>query len=393
MAYKLPYSELADIKLNQNEYIVNVTMNRPLTRLFDNDVYLLSLIKDLSGEMVTFKNLLEGEMNTLSGALVNEINTFKTTINNYLDSVMPTLENGVIPIGASILWPLTTNCPSHFSFDDGTSLVRATYPTLFNLIGTSFGAPSPSTFSKPNYGTIWNQAAITNTLYATAYAHGDDNNTYASVSTEGSYLHLQARVWGGDGDGGDNSIAYIGLGTQLAAGNKLHIEYAYTVDRSLAGSYLTSTVIGVLGSTVSPATYDWDHPIHKRIHQGTTLQTGDLFLNRCDTTYNGVWQSFTSPSVPGGYYHTAAIGFGYIPAMVNLTLNLYISNISIYSSSDELLLTVYSPTVAAALGVSLAVKTDASYGGSDGYDITNPPVLVITSNILGTSSEYAIRAE
>lgn len=393
---QLPYDNTEDVKLNPNEYVTNATVNRPLVRLFENDVYLLSLIQGLSAEFLDLANQLRSEMLSLSADLIGDLNDFETAINDELDTVLPVLENGVIPIGASILWPLTTNCPAHFSFDDGTALSGTSFPTLSTLIASTYGNPTPTTFSKPNYGTIWNTASISNSLYSTAYVHGDDNNTYASVATEASYLHLQAKVWGSDGDGGDNAAAGIGIATKITNGNRLHIDYCYTTSRTLGGSYFTSTQYGIYATSTNPATTYDSHVFGQRMHFGTPtypMTANDLLLEHCSSTNSGVWQSFTSAPLYGSYYHMIAIGFAATPHMVNLTLNLYISNISVYSSSGDLLLTIYSPAVAAAYSTQLKTWTSKTYGADDGFSWTSPPVYVMASNYIGTSSIYAIRTE
>ncbi len=56
-----------------------------------------------------------------------------------------------IPVGSVFMWP-TTSAPTGFLLCDGSAHLRGDYPTLFSLIGTTFGAGDGSTtFNVPDF--------------------------------------------------------------------------------------------------------------------------------------------------------------------------------------------------------------------------------------------------
>lgn len=54
-----------------------------------------------------------------------------------------------VPVGAEMLWPSETP-PEGWLEEDGASLVRATYPALFALIGTMYGTADSTHFNLPD---------------------------------------------------------------------------------------------------------------------------------------------------------------------------------------------------------------------------------------------------
>ena len=73
---------------------------------------------------------------------------FHTTIDNH---IADTSLHFAPPAGSIFMWP-TTSAPSGFLLCDGTAVSRATYATLFALIGTTFGVGDGSTtFNLPNF--------------------------------------------------------------------------------------------------------------------------------------------------------------------------------------------------------------------------------------------------
>ena len=55
-----------------------------------------------------------------------------------------------VPIGASCEWWVPSFVPNGWVYLNGTSLSRTAYPTLFSLIGTTYGADDSATFKVPN---------------------------------------------------------------------------------------------------------------------------------------------------------------------------------------------------------------------------------------------------
>jgi len=55
-----------------------------------------------------------------------------------------------VPIGASCEWWVPNFVPAGWVYMNGTSLSRTVYPTLFSLIGVTYGANDAATFKVPN---------------------------------------------------------------------------------------------------------------------------------------------------------------------------------------------------------------------------------------------------
>ena len=55
-----------------------------------------------------------------------------------------------IPIGSLSYYSGNASIPYSYVLANGSALSRADYPELFSAFGTSYGAPSPTTFSLPN---------------------------------------------------------------------------------------------------------------------------------------------------------------------------------------------------------------------------------------------------
>lgn len=55
------------------------------------------------------------------------------------------------PVGTIVLWGgAAVNTPAGWLPCQGQSLIRAAYPALFSVIGTTYGAPDGATFNLPN---------------------------------------------------------------------------------------------------------------------------------------------------------------------------------------------------------------------------------------------------
>ena len=65
------------------------------------------------------------------------------------------LSLNAVPVGATVEWP-TATAPSGWLKCDGAQYSRTTYKTLFDLIGTTFGAGDGSTtFNVPNVASSY----------------------------------------------------------------------------------------------------------------------------------------------------------------------------------------------------------------------------------------------
>lgn len=68
------------------------------------------------------------------------------------DASIATMQNSLIPVGGVIDYPSATAPNANFHLANGTAINRILYPTLFSLIGTTFGIGDGSlTFNLPNY--------------------------------------------------------------------------------------------------------------------------------------------------------------------------------------------------------------------------------------------------
>jgi microcystin-dependent protein len=74
------------------------------------------------------------------------LSVFNRTTNAWVVLSNPTSN---VPVG-SILTHAGATPPTSFLFAEGTSLLKATYPALFSVIGTQYGSASSTHFSLPN---------------------------------------------------------------------------------------------------------------------------------------------------------------------------------------------------------------------------------------------------
>lgn len=80
--------------------------------------------------------------------------------------------NGIVPVGAITMWA-TSTAPSQWLLCDGSAVSRNLYATLFNVIGTIYGAGDGSTtFNVPNF-----QGRV---------PRGVDGGTYTLAATGGA---------------------------------------------------------------------------------------------------------------------------------------------------------------------------------------------------------------
>jgi microcystin-dependent protein len=77
----------------------------------------------------------------------------KTGIADVCNTVAPGVSAVVVPLGSTVGWPLNTNpSDTNWLICDGKAISRATYATLFALVGTTWGAGDGSTtFNLPDF--------------------------------------------------------------------------------------------------------------------------------------------------------------------------------------------------------------------------------------------------
>jgi hypothetical protein len=73
----------------------------------------------------------------------------KAVTNQVLLAIQQLIQSLEFPIGGELLWPTETP-PDRFLCEDGSSLIRTTYPALFTKIGTRYGAADAAHFNLPN---------------------------------------------------------------------------------------------------------------------------------------------------------------------------------------------------------------------------------------------------
>lgn len=84
--------------------------------------------------------------------------------------------NVVVPVGGILDFPIATPPSSQWHLADGTAISRAAYPSLFTLIGTTFGVGNgTTTFNLPDYRDRMSIGA--GTTYAAAATGGASTHT------------------------------------------------------------------------------------------------------------------------------------------------------------------------------------------------------------------------
>ena len=87
----------------------------------------------------------------------------------------------LLPVGA-ILPYCGTSAPSYFKLCDGTSYLRADYPALFTVIGTSYGSVDASHFNVPNLQNRIPMGSGTSTRVATFASRSGNVITVTGLS-------------------------------------------------------------------------------------------------------------------------------------------------------------------------------------------------------------------
>ena len=85
--------------------------------------------------------------------------------------------NGIVPVGALMMWS-TATAPSQWLLCDGSAVSRNLFASLFNVIGTTYGAGDGSTtFNVPNFSGRTPRGV--NGTYTLASTGGADSITLA----------------------------------------------------------------------------------------------------------------------------------------------------------------------------------------------------------------------
>ena len=148
---------------------------------------------------------LQEKITELAALIKTETSSFSSSVVTLNKSVNELLQcsDSFIPIGTIISFQ-STKIPAGFLICDGSSLKRDEYKDLFNVIGTTYGQPSSTTFSLPNLQNrvLWGKdssKSVGQTLAAglpniTGYLRGTD-----SVGSGAFTSSLGARRPGGGG--------------------------------------------------------------------------------------------------------------------------------------------------------------------------------------------------
>ena len=110
---------------------------------------------------------------------------------------------GDTPVGAGMLW-YTNTAPANWLICDGASLNRADYPQLFNIIGTTYGSASGTTFNLPDLRQRFPMGkaasgtgnslggtggAIDHTHSVPAHYHGMGTGADLNITSSGTHNH------------------------------------------------------------------------------------------------------------------------------------------------------------------------------------------------------------
>ena len=152
----LPNNQLAKLQVYADEYVVAATFNRPTLRTLQNDEYILSCIKTLSGDMADTYVELKIFMDSLKLGVNTSVEAVETEVNDEIVARLNNVSTHLLPIGSCLRWPLTTSIPSSFLPCLGGEYLRASYTALYSLIGLTFGTGSSiNNFRVPYYGYLY----------------------------------------------------------------------------------------------------------------------------------------------------------------------------------------------------------------------------------------------
>lgn len=163
--------------------------------------------EDTDSEMQIQTNPFPGSVTSHATSLAGEIERIRyqlaQLINGGTDfwykkppTDITTAQNSLVPVGGVIDYPTNTPPSANWHLADGTAISRAGFPTLFALIGTTFGVGDGSTtFNLPDYRDRMSIGA--GTSYAVAATGGAATSTVAITDpghnhTQNSHTHTMA---------------------------------------------------------------------------------------------------------------------------------------------------------------------------------------------------------
>lgn len=127
------------------------TRTAAASNLHNKLFYQLSTMVAALGEMLKGKgyDASDADIATLIAALGN-IMTAADMAPYSLTAAMESYVNArIVPVGSIMTW-MTETAPSGYLHCNGSSLIRANYAALFNVIGTSYGAVDANHFNLPD---------------------------------------------------------------------------------------------------------------------------------------------------------------------------------------------------------------------------------------------------
>lgn len=144
-------------------------------------------------------------------------------------------DTSAVPVSAELLWPTETP-PEGWLEEDGSSLVRATYPALFAAIGTMYGAADSTHFNLPD----------ARGRFPRAWAHGQTTDPDRASRT--APTATGATISAGDHVGTNQADAFQGHYTEVggsgAVGNTAGTDRVVRVLPNIALDQSISTGFG-----------------------------------------------------------------------------------------------------------------------------------------------------
>ena len=166
---------------------------------------------------VTLCTSLSKPSDPVKGQIIFEIDlgllsVFNTTTNQWIVLSNPTAN---VPVG-SILTFAGNTPPTSFLFAEGTSLLKASYPALFSVIGTQYGSADATRFNAPNLGGRTVVGMDTGqTEFATLGQLGGSKTHSLTAAENAAHTHLSPT---GNGNLGTGFEVPIGTQSQQSLG-------------------------------------------------------------------------------------------------------------------------------------------------------------------------------
>ena len=140
---------------------------------------------------------------------------------------------GDTPVGAGMIW-YTNAAPANWLICDGASLNRADYPKLFDVIGTTYGSASGTTFNLPDLRQ----------RFPMGKAASGTGNTLAGTGGTVDHTHSVPAHYHEMGAGADLAVSNSPSGYSAWGGSS--ISTAPKGDTAI-GSYASTTITGKIG--------------------------------------------------------------------------------------------------------------------------------------------------